>query len=103
MLSKNQELVWDRLYAKAAQTKPRSLKFHVGDLVKMSTKKALFKKSSTQNYTSENFRIAKAVKAYPTNYYYFETIRGEKIVGSVVEAQLIRVNYALRKSTRSES
>jgi hypothetical protein len=84
--------------------KPKPLKFAGGDYIKLATKIAMFSKSSVQSYTTENFRIKRAVQASPTNWYTVVDSSGNPVVGSVVEAQMIRVRVAPGKpTTRSSS
>jgi len=86
-----EELIWKNTFAKLAQMKPKPLKFSVGDYVKLMTKKGMFTKAHVQSWTTENFRIKRAMASVPTNYYFVVDLNNKPIVGSLVEAELIRV------------
>lgn len=70
--------------------KPKPLQFKVGDFVRISKYKLLFeKKSASQNYTNEIFRVVKAIRSVPTNYFYLEDLNKETILGNLKKHKYI--------------
>eukprot|EP00794_Sanderia_malayensis_P002229 gene2229-biopygen1992 len=63
----NANIVKEKLFGK--QMRRRQVNFKVGDYVRLSLKKGLFKKGYLQNYTEEIFKISKVFKErLPTMY-----------------------------------
>jgi hypothetical protein len=88
----DQQAIWDNVYGKLAKQKPKPLQFKVGDLVRISAAKLIFDKAtSTQGWTSEVFKVARAVQSTPVNYFYLTDLKGEKIEGGFYSEELQRI------------
>ncbi len=75
--------MFQNLYGKLTLEKPEKPKFTLGDLVRISKAKLTFeKRSATQNYAKEIFRISKVIQAVP-NYYFIQSLAGERIDGKL--------------------
>jgi len=83
----NQGDVWLRLYGKDLFKRPNPPKFKVSDRVRLSHVKLLFEKSSTRNWTNEEFEIYKVQKTNPVTYL-VKDLLGEEVQGAFYEPEL---------------
>jgi len=90
----NQFLVWRRLYKGYPEQKRKQLpsKLQPNDIVKIANNKLIFeKKSATQNYTTENFRISRVEDTVPWTYKLVDE-GGNELSGGFLKEQLLKVN-----------
>ena len=75
--------IWNNIYGKIIQTKPKPLEFKEGDTVRISkAKNSIFEKSSaSQLWTTEIFKIDKCFRSVP-NFYRLKDMSNEKIIGT---------------------
>ena len=72
---KNPVQAFQNLYGKLIGKMPKKLKFQKGDLVRISKARLQFeKRSQTQSYTKEIFRVTRAIPSYPANYFFIESL-----------------------------
>ena len=104
---KNENKVWITLFGSNLGELPLP-KFRVGDTVRVSKHKNVFKKGYEANFTEEIFTISKVFRGDPT-VYELEDHEGEPIVGKFYEEELsivykkdetYRVEKILRKKGR---
>ena len=66
---------------KRCRVRVGSVKFNVGQHVRISKEKMRFAKGSKQNYTDEIFRIVKVIRRTPRPVYELEDLNGTLIEG----------------------
>jgi Chromo (CHRromatin Organisation MOdifier) domain len=89
----NTKQVWDNLYSKRVRHIPRSrikFKYSIGDYVRISEERAVFKKGYTQGWSSEVYRVVKQSPRDPV-VYKLEDLSGEPVIGSFYETELQKV------------
>ena len=97
-----------KLYGKI-ETKPKRFKFKVGDHVRLSLRKRLFKKGYKNNFTEEVFPIVKRVSRTPVVYEVRDLLK-RPIEGTFYEQELqkvkrpdiFRVEKVLKKQIRKK-
>lgn len=82
--TENENLVFRSLYGKYIKKQPRALEYKVGEMVRISVQKLFQKKSATQTFTEEVFKIVKAVQSVPVNYFYLVDKNSEPIQGAYI-------------------
>jgi hypothetical protein len=65
-----------------------TLKFRVGQHVRISKEKVKFAKSGEQNYTTEIFKVPKVVHRTPRPVFELEDLRGQSIEGQFYTEEL---------------
>lgn len=66
---------------------PRKIKFHLGNIVRISKYKSIFEKGYTPSWSTELFKIVKVNVTNPPTYM-LESLQGEPIKGCFYEAEL---------------
>jgi hypothetical protein len=99
----NEKRVWRNLYGgrvakegdqnklKRRRTKKKKFKYEVGDYVRLSEERGVFRKGYKQRWTGEVFRVTKQSPRDPV-VYRLEDLKGEPLVGSFYELELQRVS-----------
>lgn len=84
-VEKNPVEAFHNIYGKMLGKKPKKLKFQKGDLVRISKARLQFeKRSQTQSYSKEIFRVTRAIPSYPVNYFFIESLSPrERIQGEI--------------------
>jgi len=90
--SKNAEIVWQRLYGHEKELKPKH-KFAVGQKVRLSVEKAVFRKGYRNTFTQEIFLVKKLLFKDPPAYI-IEDTSGEELDSIVYETELVAFNKA---------
>lgn len=72
--------------------KPKKPKFKVGDYVRISNERTVFKKGFTPGFSEELFKITSVALRTPV-VYYIEDLAGEEISGTFYEPELQKVIY----------
>ena len=72
--------------------KKRKPKFALKDTVRIWQKKTAFQRGYDENYSMEHFTIIKIKKNLPVPRYILQDSKGEKIIGSFFEQELVRYN-----------
>ena len=103
---KNENEVWITLFGSGFGELPLP-KFRVGDTVRVSKYKNVFKKGYEANFTEEIFTVSKVFRGDPT-VYELEDHEGEPIVGKFYEEELSIVNkkdetYRVEKVLRKKN
>ena len=83
----NYQHLHNALYATVNARKATSPKFHVGDKVRITTKKGTFEKRFTPNWTEEMFTISSVKATKPPAYTIKDTL-GEPVQGTFYEQEL---------------
>ena len=81
----NEKKILDSVYNRILLTSPR--RYKVGDIVRISKNKHVFKKGYTPNWTTELFKIIKVRITNPTTYL-LEDMHGKPISGGFYEEEL---------------
>lgn len=81
-----------RLYSKVAQTKVQVPRYAIGDLVRISNKKLVFRKKYEQTFSKEIFKINKIHTVFPVVSYTLEDLKGAILDGSFIEGDLSKIN-----------
>ena len=87
--TKNQEDVWHQLYGKGNR-KRKPAKFKVGDRVRISKTRRVFKKGYLPSWTRELFTVHSIIKTYPVTYA-IKDDHDEVLKGSFYEQELQKV------------
>ena len=88
--TKNQEDVWYQLYGRGKNRKRKPAKFKVGDRVRISKTRRVFKKGYLPSWTRELFTVYTIINTYPVTY----TIKddhNEVLKGTFYEQELQKV------------
>jgi hypothetical protein len=93
---KNQDEVFRNAYARIIGAKAKRPSLSPGTLVRISRAKLRFAKSSEQSYTTEVFKIVRAVESIPVEFYYISDLKNQPIIGSFLRQELIPVNIESR-------
>ena len=86
----NKDQVWLTLYGYGLGDFPLP-KFRIGDMVRISKYKNIFKKGYEANFTEEIFKVVKVFRGDP-NMYEKEGHEGEPVIGKFYEEELSAVN-----------
>jgi hypothetical protein len=97
-LPENEKRAWRNLYKdrvdeqehKKKKKKPVKFKYGVGDYVRISEERGVFRKGYKQRWTEEVFKIVKQSPRDPI-VYRLEDLKGEPIIGSFYELEIQRV------------
>jgi hypothetical protein len=96
-LPENEKRAWNNLYKdrvdeqeEKKKKKPVKFKYGVGDYVRISEERGVFRKGYKQRWTEEVFRIVKQSPRDPV-VYRLEDLKGEPIIGSFYELEIQRV------------
>lgn len=88
----NEDLVRENLYGSrprgAADAAEPKFRYNLGDPVRLSLQKSVFKRGYTPNFTNEIFYIVKRIPSKPTRTYEVEDGNGERIRGKFYEPEL---------------
>ena len=103
---KNENEVWITLFGSGFGKLPLP-RFRVGDTVRVSKYKNVFKKGYEANFTEEIFKISKVFRGDPT-VYEIEDHEGEPIIGKFYEEELSALNknddtYRVQKILRKKN
>ena len=97
------------LYSKIERSKPKRFKFKVGDHVRLSLHKRLFKKGYKMNWTEEIFQIVNQLPRTPVVYQVrdllerpIEGVFYEKELQKVKRPDIFRVEKVLKKRIRNK-
>ena len=100
--SANQEEVWQTLY-NAPNPKRNKTELKVGDRVRLSTTRRLFKKGYLPSWTGELFTVKQVLKTTPTTYTIIDD-HDEELQGSFYSNELLKVGektvYEIEKVIR---
>ena len=89
---KNQEDVWQTLYGES-DTEPKSrFRFVIGDRVRISKTRRVFKKGYLPSWTTEVFTISQVIKSKPLTYK-IKDDDGEELLGTFYKQELQKVEY----------
>ena len=98
-----------KLYGKIERSKPKRFKFKVGDHVRLSLRKRLFKKGYKMNWTEEIFQIVNRLPRTPVVYEVrdllerpIEGVFYEKELQKVKRPDIFRVEKVLKKRIRNK-
>jgi hypothetical protein len=81
--------IWNKMQNKAKRAKRlATLKFRVGQHVRISKDKVKFAKGGKQNYTTEIFKVRKVVHRTPRPVFELENLRGQEIEGQFYTEEL---------------
>ena len=86
---RNKDQVWTTLYGYGLGEFPLP-KFKIGDVVRISKYKNIFKKGYEANFTEEKFKVVKVFRGDP-NMYEIEDEDGESIIGKFYENEMSSV------------
>jgi hypothetical protein len=89
----NHNKVFKNLYSKKVKKRKTSPKFHIGDKVRVTRKKAIFSKGYTSNWTNKIYTISHVLKTLPPTYK-IKDERGEYL-GSFYEPELQKTDQEL--------
>lgn len=89
---KNEKLLLDTVYSNIKTVDPKPNKFKIGDSVRVSKTRQVFKKSYTPNYSNEIFIINK-IKATNPRTYLLRDSRGQEIKGGFYGFEIQKVKY----------
>jgi hypothetical protein len=78
----NESLVWHNLYDKVIKAKVLKPKYVVGQNVRISRGRILFRKGYEETYSREIFRIRAITMLRPIPVYILEDLKGERLEGS---------------------
>ena len=84
-----------KLYGEINSTAPKKFKFHVGDHVRLSLRKRLFKKGYKMNWTEEIFQITRQLSWTPVVY----TV--QDLLERPIEG-IFRIEKVLKKHTKNK-
>jgi len=89
----NEKIVWQNLYGKRPLTSPDRIRFKykVGDYVRISETRTVFRKGYRQRCTDEVFRVFKQSPRTPV-VYRLKDLAGHALVGSFYEHELQKVS-----------
>lgn len=87
----NADEVFSHMYKRLIIKKRPEPKYSVNDLVRISTKRLVFTKAFLPGYSEEVFRIKAIVPSYPVFSYKLESLKGESVQSSFVDAELSKV------------
>ena len=98
-----------KLYGEMNSTAPKKFKFHVGDHVRLSLQKRLFKKGHKINWTEEMFQITHQLSRTPVAYTVKDLLQ-RPIEGTFYEEELqkvkrpdiFRIQTVLKKRTKNK-
>ena len=79
-----------KLYGKIERSKPKCFKFKVGDHVRLSLRKRLFKKGYKMNWTEEIFQIVNHIRRTPVVYEVCDLLE-RPVAGTFYEKELQKV------------
>ena len=99
-----------KLYGGITSTVAKKFKFHVGDHVRLSLRKRLFKKGYKMNWTEEIFQITKRLSRTPVVYTVQDLLQ-RPIEGTFYEEELqrvkrpdiFRIEKVLKKHTKNKN
>ena len=98
-----------KLYGKISPTSPKKFKFNVGDHVRLSLRKRLFKKGYKMNWTEEIFQITKRIPRTPVVYEVCDLLERpiegtfyEKELQKVKRPDIFRIEKVLKKRTKNK-
>ena len=98
-----------KLYSKIERSKPKHFKFKVGDHVRLSLSKRLFKKGYKMNWTEEIFQIVNQLPRTPVVYEVHDLLERliegvfyEKELQKVKRPDIFRVEKVLKKRKRNK-
>ena len=97
----NEKIVFINLYKKDAQRSLPVFKFNVGDTVRLSYLRGVFRKGYQQTFTDEFFTITKRIARDPV-VYKLEDATGDEIKGTFYEAELQQVIIDKNKTFKIE-
>jgi xanthine dehydrogenase molybdopterin-binding subunit B len=81
--------IWNKMQKKAKRAKHlATLKFRVGQHVRISKEKVKFAKGGEQNYTTEIFKVRKVVHRTPRQFFELEELRGQENEGHFYTEEL---------------
>ena len=92
--TENELKVWRNLYAEHLEIHDINPKFSVGDKVRISKKKKIFKKEYTTRWTEEIFMIVEVKRMSPVTYKIAD-LNGEEIRGTFYEPELQKSSQEL--------
>ena len=98
-----------KLYGEITSTAPKKFKFSVGDHVRLSLRKRLFKKGYKMNWTKEIFQITRQLSRTPV-VYTVQDLLERRIEGTFYEEELqkvkrpdiFRIEKVLKKRTNNK-
>ena len=90
---KNENIVWLNLNGKV-RSKPVKLKFSIGDIVRITKKKAVFEKGYTTRWTEEVFTVSQ-VQFTDAPTYKITDNNGEEIQGTFYEQEMQKTNQKI--------
>ncbi len=91
MTKENELRILHNLYDTYISQPPKKGIYKVGDIVKLGRNKLLFEKSSTANFTKENFKISEIINTKPKTYKLID-FNNEPIQGQYYEQELALYN-----------
>eukprot|EP00732_Lithocolla_globosa_P001107 Lithocolla_globosa_v1_NODE_499_length_3887_cov_7.353079.p1 type:complete len:360 gc:universal NODE_499_length_3887_cov_7.353079:1357-278(-) len=87
---KNYEQLIKNFFASMKPRKEQRTLFKEGDIVRLSIQKDKFDKESFGAYTSESFKVRRALNTHPPTYL-VEDLKGEQLLGSFYNQELLKV------------
>ena len=98
-----------KLYGGITSTLAKKFKFHVGDHVRLSLRKRLFKKGYKMNWTEEIFQITKCLSRTPVVYTVQDLLERpiegtfyEEELQRVMHSDIFRIEKVLKKHTKNK-
>lgn len=91
--SNNIITVWSNLYDKQKSDKIDIPKFKVGDHVRITKYKHIFKKGYESNWSDEIFVITSVIERSPRVVYTLKDLQNESITGTFYEKELQKIKY----------
>jgi len=88
--------IWKRMEARRRGVRVAKAEFRVGQHVRISREKMKFAKSAEQNFSTEIFRIAKAIERRLRPLYELEDLNGTPIEGQLYQEELTWVRVTRR-------
>ena len=86
--------VWQRLNARRSKIPQGRVKFKVGDLVRITKEKVKFAKGYEQTFSTEIFKVVKAIQRVPQPVYELSDLQDRPIEGQFYNYELVKVTVS---------
>ena len=92
---KNEKEVFQYQYGDYLAEKKKRAKYDIGDIVRVSKARNMFRKGYLKTFTDEKFRVIDVLNTLPTTYRLVAHATNEVIIGTWYESELVRVREHL--------
>lgn len=86
--------IWERMRRKQSKIKQGTIKFSIGDMVRIGKYKKTFSKGYEENYTTEIFKVVKVINRKPQPVYEITDMQDRPIKGQFYNFELVRVRVS---------